>query len=90
MVNILEEDFWINFWNIELFYILILSFVFLGICIVVGIIGNSFVIFIYGFKLCGVKECYFILIFVVVDFLVFCEIVGFNILYNVSFVRFKG
>lgn len=90
MANISEEDSRINSWNAELSQTLIPSSVFLGICIVVGIIGNSLVILIYGLKLRGAKERYFIPILAVVDLLALCETAGFNISYNVSPVRFKG
>ncbi|XP_061166067.1 delta-type opioid receptor-like [Saccostrea echinata] len=83
-----SDDNLLNKWNEELSNVLLPNSVFLAICIAVGFIGNVLVIFIYGFKLRGAKERYFIPILALADLLAVTETSGFNISYNFNPVEY--
>lgn len=84
-----SDDYLRNRWNEELSNTLLPNSVFLAICIVIGIVGNVLVIFIYGLKLRGLKERYFIPILALADLLAVCETSGFNISYNFNPVEYS-
>ena len=77
-------------WNQELSRTLLPTSVFLILCIVVGVVGNSLVIAIYSLKLRGAKERYFIPYLALVDLLAVCETAGFNVSYNFRTVNYDN
>nr|XP_022316832.1 cholecystokinin receptor type A-like [Crassostrea virginica] len=77
-------------WNQELSWTLLPTSVFLILCIVVGVVGNSLVIAIYGLKIRGAKERYFIPYLALVDLLAVCETAGFNVYYNFRAVNYNN
>ena len=85
-----SRDSLLDAWNQELSRTLLPTSVFLILCIVVGVVGNSLVIAIYGLKLRGAKERYFIPYLALVDLLAVCETAGFNISYNFRAVNYDN
>lgn len=78
-------------WNKELAVSLIPLDILLGLYIVLGVIGNSVVVFIYGFKLkIGMDDRFFILVLGILDVIVCCANPSFSLWRNLLPVNSTG